>query len=354
MVATNAFGMGIDKADVRLVVHLDVPDSVEAYFQEAGRAGRDGRTAYAVLLYDEADRRKLGQRIDDTFPPKDEVRLVYEHLAYFFQLPVGQGHGVTFEFNLNSFCRRFHHFSTRVESALQILSRADYLDYRDKDDNTSRVRFIVTRDELYDIATLRPEDEAVLDGLLRSCAGVFCDYVSIDEEQIAQSAGLSRQEVYETLKRLTFRRILHYVPRKNVPHITYLRNRVDGCDIVIPPEVYDRRKKEYEARIRAILKYAGNGTHCRSQQLLAYFGEWDSAPCGRCDVCLGRRQSSPHAGAEKALLEAIRALCADGKPKPLSQIERRGTNQDTLRRMLAHLVAEGYIRVDDDGTVCPA
>ena len=181
IVATNAFGMGIDKPDVRAVVHLDAPDSIEAYFQEAGRAGRDGLPAYAVLLVSGTDRGVLRRRVADTFPPKAFIRQVYDHLAYFFQLPIHTGAGRTFEFDIAEFCRNFKHFPVPVESALQILGRAGYLAYRDKDDNTSRLRFLVTRGELYDIDTSGPEDEAVLSALMRTYGGLFADYVSIDE-----------------------------------------------------------------------------------------------------------------------------------------------------------------------------
>ena len=361
IVATNAFGMGIDKPDVRAVVHLDAPDSVEAYFQEAGRAGRDGLPAYAVLLVSGTDRGVLRRRVADTFPPKAFIRQVYDHLAYFFQLPIHTGAGTTFEFDIAEFCRNFKHFPVPVESALQILGRAGYLAYRDEDDNTSRVRFIVTRGELYDIDTSRPEDEAVLGALMRTYGGLFADYVSVDERRIARDAGLSPQETYDTLKRLTYRRILHYVPRRDIPHITYLRPRVDGADVALRPEVYEQLRDLYAARVGAMLRYIEDDAHCRSQQLLAYFGETGAPACGRCDVCVERRrQGQPQAGAPADdlaahdLLDAVRRLCADGRPHPLSDLDRCGLNEEALRRTLARLAAEGLVLLADDGTVRPA
>ena len=361
IVATNAFGMGIDKPDVRAVVHLDAPDSVEAYFQEAGRAGRDGLPAYAVLLVSGTDRGVLRRRVADTFPPKAFIRQVYDHLAYFFQLPIHTGAGTTFEFDIAEFCRNFKHFPVPVESALQILGRAGYLAYRDEDDNTSRVRFIVTRGELYDIDTSRPEDEAVLGTLMRTYGGLFADYVSVDERRIARDAGLSPQETYDTLKRLTYRRILHYVPRRDIPHITYLRPRVDGADVVLRPEVYEQLRDLYAARVGAMLRYIEDDTHCRSQQLLAYFGETGAPACGRCDVCVERRrQGHPQTDAPADdrtahnLLDAVRRLCADGRPHPLSELDRCGLNEEAVRRTLARLAAEGLVLLADDGTVRPA
>ena len=361
IVATNAFGMGIDKPDVRAVVHLAAPDSVAAYFQEAGRAGRDGLPAYAVLLVSGTDRGVLRRRVADTFPPKAFIRQVYDHLAYFFQLPIHTGAGTTFEFDIAEFCRNFKHFPVPVESALQILGRAGYLAYRDEDDNTSRVRFIVTRGELYDIDTSRPEDEAVLGTLMRTYGGLFADYVSVDERRIARDAGLSPQETYDTLKRLTYRRILHYVPRRDIPHITYLRPRVDGADVALRPEVYEQLRDLYAARVGAMLRYMEDDTHCRSQQLLAYFGETGAPACDRCDVCVERRrQGHPQTDAPTDdrtahdLLGAVRRLCADGRPHPLSDLDRCGLNEEAVRRTLARLAAEGLVLLADDGTVRPA
>ena len=360
IVATNAFGMGIDKPDVRAVVHLDAPDSVEAYFQEAGRAGRDGLPAYAVLLVSGTDRGVLRRRVADTFPPKAFIRQVYDHLAYFFQLPIHTGAGTTFEFDIAEFCRNFKHFPVPVESALQILGRAGYLAYRDKDDNTSRLRFLVTRGELYDIDTSGPEDEAVLSALMRTYGGLFADYVSIDEQRIARDAGLSPQAAYDTLKRLTYRRILHYVPRRDIPHVTYLRPRIDGADVALRPEVYEQLRDLYAARVDAVLRYIEDDARCRSQQLLAYFGETEAPACGRCDVCVGQhRPRQPHAAtdgdrADGRLLDAVGRLCADGRPHPLDSLDRCGLSEEAARRTLARLAAEGLIHLANDGTVRPA
>ena len=360
IVATNAFGMGIDKPDVRAVVHLDAPDSIEAYFQEAGRAGRDGLPAYAVLLASGTDRGVLRRRVADTFPPKAFIRQVYDHLAYFFQLPIHTGAGRTFEFDIAEFCRNFKHFPVPVESALQILGRAGYLAYRDKDDNTSRLRFLVTRGELYDIDTSGPEDEAVLSALMRTYGGLFADYVSIDEKRIARDAGLSLQAAYDTLKRLTYRRILHYVPRRDIPHVTYLRPRIDGADVALRPEVYEQLRDLYAARVDAVLRYIEDDARCRSQQLLAYFGETEAPACGRCDVCVGQHQPrQPHAATDDAsadsrLLDAVGRLCADGRPHPLDSLDRCGLSEEAARRTLARLAAEGLIHLADDGTVRPA
>ena len=237
MVATNAFGMGIDKPDVRLVVHIDFPDSPEAYFQEAGRAGRDGQKSYAVLLYARSDKTLLNKRIADTFPEKEYIRQVYEHINYYYQMAMGDGLGCTYAFNIDEFCQNFKHFPIRVDSALKILTRAGYLEYTDEQDNASRLMFTLRRDELYRIQENNPDTENLIRIILRSYTGLFSDYAYINEETLALRSGLSRQQVYETLVLLTKRHILHYIPGKKTPYIIYTRERQESERIVLNREV---------------------------------------------------------------------------------------------------------------------
>lgn len=291
MVATNAFGMGIDKPDVRLVIHIDFPDSPEAYFQEAGRAGRDGQKAYAVLLYAQSDKTILKKRISDAFPEKDYIRQVYDHINYYYQMAMGDGRGCTFAFNIDEFCQRFKHFPVRVDSALKILTRAGYLEYTDEQDNASRLIFTLRRDELYRMEEHNQDTEKLLRIILRSYTGLFSDYAYINEETLAQRSGLSRQQVYDTLILLTKRHILHYIPGKKTPYIIYTRERQDTNRIVLNKEVYEDRKRSYEKRIQAMLEYAESNDQCRSRMLLHYFGENNEHNCGQCDVCLEKHTS---------------------------------------------------------------
>ena len=225
IVCTNAFGMGIDKPDVRLVMHYDCPDSIEAYFQEAGRAGRDGQPAQAILLYNNGDNAKLAKRIDDTFPPKDEIRQVYEHLAYFFQIATGDGFGITREFNIDVFCQRFHHFPVRVHSALQILQRAGYIEYDAAPDLQTRVRFLLEPHELYRLNDLSDSEDRLIVTLLRNYGGLFADFGYIDEALVSQQCGLRSADLHEVLKSLAHKRIIQYIPRSQVPTIRYMQRR---------------------------------------------------------------------------------------------------------------------------------
>ena len=344
IVATNAFGMGIDKPDVRLVMHYDCPDSIEAYFQEAGRAGRDGKSAQAIMLYNNSDNAKLTKRIDDTFPPKDEVREVYEHLAYFFQIATGDGFGITREFNIDVFCQRFHHFPIRVHSALQILQRAGYLEYDPAPDQQTRVRFLLERQTLYQLENLSEQEDRLIVALLRNYGGLFADFGYIDEALIAQHSGLRPVTLHEVLKSLAHKHIIQYIPRQQVPTIHYLQRREDSEHIKLSPDVYEQRHEQYRQRIIAMLNYMQDNLHCRSRMLLEYFGEKDTHDCGQCDVCMQQTEGQKAAiPCEQQILQ----LLGDGQRHLLSELHLLPLSTDSIDMALRKLLAEERILMED-------
>ncbi|WP_028908809.1 RecQ family ATP-dependent DNA helicase [Prevotella sp. AGR2160] len=350
MVATNAFGMGIDKPDVRMVIHADVPDSMEEYFQEAGRAGRDGNHSYAVLLFDQhSDITTLERRIDNTFPSRDYIRDIYEHLAYFFQLASGDGCGRTFEFNMGQFCHIYHFFPIPVNAALHILERAGYIHYEENPDSAARVYIPIDRDDLYLLDNLDAREDQILSEMLRMYEGLFSKFVYIREEDIAQNCGLTRQQVYMTLKELREKRIIQFVPRKKIPMITYLTDREDEDRIIIPREIYEDRRKIYARRIKAMEDYLQNSHVCRSRQLLDYFGERSTADCGRCDVCIDHRHHPERIAEDnrRHAMDLIMNLLADGKPHELSTLDQLlPLAPEEITDALRALVAEEVIHVN--------
>lgn len=291
MVATNAFGMGIDKPDVRIVIHIDCPDCLEAYFQEAGRAGRDGKKSYAVLLYDNNDRAKLQRRVVDTFPDKDFIRQVYDQLAYFYQIGIGSGYNACFEFPLERFCRIYKHFPIPTISALNILTRAGYIDFKEEDDMQARVMFCVERDDLYKLRGNEPQEDAVIVALLRNYTGLFQGYQYIDEGIIAEQCKLTQPQVYMILRSLTQKHILNFIPQKHIPFIRYTQRREESDRLTISNNIYDDLKVRFANRIEKMLEYANCENICRSRMLLRYFGETDTEDCGQCDVCLNEKRS---------------------------------------------------------------
>lgn len=347
MVATNAFGMGIDKPDVRLVIHADVPDSPEAYFQEAGRAGRDGMKAYAVLLFCPRDKITLKQRISDTFPEKDYIRKVYEDINFYYQMAMGDGLGCTFAFNLDEFCHNFKHFPVQTDSALKILTRAGYLEYTDEQDNASRIMFTLTKEELYRIHEQNADTEKLIRILLRTYTGLFTDYAYINEELLAKRSGLSRPQIYETLLFLTRQHILHYIPGKKTPYIIYTRERQETDRIYLSKEVYEERKESYRRRIEAMIEYAESENKCRSRMLLHYFGEKNEHNCGQCDVCLQHHHSRLKQSQFDEISHQILALLKTSPFSPQELKTQIQAPEEQVTKVIAYLLSEEIIHQEN-------
>lgn len=347
MVATNAFGMGIDKPDVRVVIHADVPDSPEAYFQEAGRAGRDGMKAYAVLLFCARDKITLKQRVSDTFPEKSYIRKIYEDINFYYQMAMGDGRGCTFAFNIDEFCRNFKHFPVQTDSALKILTRAGYLEYTDEQDNASRIMFTITKEELYRIREQSEDTEKLIRILLRSYTGLFTDYTYISEDNLSTRSGLSKQQIYETLLSLSRQHILHYIPAKKTPYIIYTRERQETERVYLSKEVYEDRKESYVQRINAMIEYAESENRCRSRMLLRYFGEKNEHNCGQCDVCLQQHQSGLKSGEFESISQQLQALLKEN-PLSLQEIkDKMQVPENHLMKVVSYLVSEEIIRQEN-------
>ena len=345
MVATNAFGMGIDKPDVRIVIHMDLPDSIEAYFQEAGRAGRDGQKAYAVILYAKSDKTTLHKRIPDTFPEKEYIRDVYEHLQYYYQMAMGDGLDCVREFNIEDFCRKFKYFPVPVDSALRILTQAGYLEYTAEQDSTSRILFTIRRDELYRLREMGEDMDRLIQAVLRSYTGVFTDYTYINEDSLAIRTGLTRQQIYEMLVHLAKLRIVSYIPHKKTPYIIYTRERVEAQRIHISPEVYEHRKARYETRINAMLDYVTNDTVCRSRMLLDYFGERNEHNCGQCDTCISLRSKSKVSEQpdRETLCAKVCGILSRESLTPAGLLKQLPMDKELLTEILHRLSDEGKI-----------
>lgn len=289
MVATNAFGMGIDKPDVRFVVHLDLPDSLEAYFQEAGRGGRDEKKSYAVLLYNQADILDLEKRVMESFPDPVIIKNIYQSLANYFQLPVGSGKGLSFDFDMNAFCTRYNFKPVNIYNSLRFLERDGYITATDGLFQPSRIHVFLNNDELYQFQVANQHYDNFIKFILRSYSGVFNDYVRISEDELASRMKITKDQVVESLQTLDKMKVLSYLPQSSMPKIFYTEERLDVKNLRLSKEYYDGRKEIAFKRMNSVIHYV-TSRKCRSQALLAYFGETDSYRCGVCDTCLERNK----------------------------------------------------------------
>ena len=349
MVCTNAFGMGIDKPDVRIVIHYEMPGSLEEYFQEAGRAGRDEQKAYAVALYSKNDEKQLKKRVNDEFPERDFIKDLYEKLACYFQIAINSGFQTTRNFKLEEFCTIFKYSFTQAHHAIKLLELSGYIGYTEETERQSRLIFIVTRDELYKYSNQDKNSENLLKIILRSYTGLFADYVYINEELMANRAELTSRKVYDILVSLSQQKIIHYIPAQKTPTITYLQNREDLKYISIPQSVYEDRQNRTSERIKKIIEYGTRKEICRSKLLLQYFGEKNSKDCGHCDVCLSKRKDGLNNFTFNTISEKIMGELNDSGLKISQLLESLPDfSQKKIITVVRFLADEGKIRLNGE------
>ncbi len=348
MVSTNAFGMGIDKPDVRVVVHLTLPDSLEAYFQEAGRAGRDGKRAYAVLLYNKSDELNLLNWYEQSFPDISEIRQVYRALGSYCQLATGGGKGNSYPFDLGSFAKTYDLGILKVHNSLKVLKNEGWIELTDSVFEPAMFKIKVTREELYKYQVEHPHSDTLMRTLLRTYEGAFSHYVKINENRLSKFLKISIADLQHTFTQMTQEGIVEYSPQNETPQLIFTHDRVPAEDLTIDHQLYDFRKKRHYSNIQSAIQYATT-TKCRSQQLLSYFDEEDAPLCGVCDVCLGRQKNE----VDDATHELFKAKIKEQlllQPKKLSELVRSfpSTKESQVLQVIDYLADNGFLRVDEE------
>ncbi|MCX7987358.1 MAG: RecQ family ATP-dependent DNA helicase [Bacteroidales bacterium] len=353
MVATNAFGMGIDKPDVRAVVHFDLPDSLESYYQEAGRAGRDEQKAYAVLLYNKNDRLSVEKRIESNFPDIKTIKNIYNALGNYLQIPYGGGKYMAYDFDLYDFAATYRLNLQTAYSSLKILEQQGYIELTDELNNPSKIHFLVGRDDLYKFQVANIAFDGFIKLLLRSYEGLFTSYVNISEETLAKRANISIDDVYKYINKLKTAGIINYIPRKTNPVIIYTEERLEDKALYIGYEQYMQRKKIYTDKIEAMLHYAESNLHCRSEIILHYFGEKNTVRCGQCDICLRRNELDMSKYEFDLIVDELKKIL-HGQPTSLEsiieQLKSRYPSEKVIR-LVRWLLDNGKIIHHDDNTL---
>ncbi len=352
MVATNAFGMGIDKPDVRTVIHFDVPPGLEEYYQEAGRAGRDGLPSYAVLLVAKNDFAVLRRRISEAFPPREEILKVYERVCNNISVALGEGYESQKEFDLEAFCEKFGYQPRRCRSALHILAQAGYLEYVEDSDRRAKAMIVLTREELYHLHGISNDAENVLSRMLRVYTGLFMDYQPISEAMLSRDLNMDSERVYQALLELDREKIISYIPRSRIPFIYLPTSREEPRYIVIGKDIYEGRRDRMKTRVEAMIDYASDPNGCRERKLVEYFGENAECDCGRCDVCRARKKAKSKGATQTKMTEMIRRVAAYVNSQPYGADFRVMEHAlrvppDELKQVLGFLVGEGFIRLEN-------
>lgn len=347
MVATNAFGMGIDKPDVRIVAHYDCPNSLEEYYQEAGRAGRDGNKSYAVLLISHTDKATLKKRVADLFPSRDFIKKVYELVGVFLDVAIGDGYKRTYDFNFNLFCKTFKLPVLPTHNALRLLTQAGYIEFIEEIETLSSVMILAQKEELYNLKSENKNLDIVLQAILRQYTGLFADYVFINEELISRKYNLSQEDIYEALLTLTKMHILHYIPRKRTPYIIFTTAREEIRYVLIPKAIYEEQKKRIDYRIHNMERYAYNIDECREKILLKYFGDNTINNCETCDICITQKKKNTYT--EKDIIDGVMYMVSN-KPRTIHEfIETLSFPKDEIIRIVSRLTDEQLLTLSPDG-----